>query len=75
MEGTKREYASSRDWSWDAFGRAVLKKNKREKFANVTGESTNAGSKVLLAENPFFEADQDWQFCLVIGEQTKRVQV
>ena len=61
MEGTKREYASSRDWSWGTCGRAVLKKNEREKFSNVTGESTDAGSKVLLAEDPYFEADQDWQ--------------
>ena len=52
VEGTKREYASSRDWSWDACGRAVLKKNEREKFSNVTGESTDAGSKILLAEDP-----------------------
>ena len=52
VEGTKREYTSSRDWSWDTCGRAVLKKNEREKFSNVTGESTDAGSKILLAEDP-----------------------
>ena len=52
VEGTKREYASSRDWSWDACGRAVLKNNEREKFSNVTGESTDAGSKILLAKDP-----------------------
>ena len=31
VEGTKREYASSRDWSWgNDSGRAFLEKNERE---------------------------------------------
>ena len=56
VEGTKREYALSRDWSWDACGRAILKKNEREFFSE--GVPFLLGFKVLLAEAYFLKTSK-----------------
>ena len=51
--------------------------NEREKKTfNVTGERLYAGSKSAVRRIPYFEADRDRNFCVVMwGTERKRVQV